>query len=284
MLKIKKIKTLFLLFLITLVFVSVGNQASVNPGTWEYFPYGFLLTICLVGMYKGLTLALIFSAIAVFIHAFRDVYLIIATAKLSIFPVVDLFWLISYPLTGFIVSKFSEELEDVENKFEEYAERIDELIIFDEITGFDNVKRFHLDFASEVSRARRYDFDLSLMMIKIEHYDELGEIYGAYVKEDILKKVADILKNNLREVDKKARIKEDELAIILPQTSKKDAITLLKRLDERLHELKTPHTGTSPGFNLSFKFGLVSYPEDGETASILEEKARMELTRVKLPK
>lgn len=114
-----------------------------------------------------------------------------------------------------------------------YHEEIYRLTTIDGLTQIFN-KRYFLDTLDrEISRCRRYERDLSLVMFDIDHFksvnDERGHLAGDYV----LKALADLVKTRIRREDVLARFGGEEFAVVLPEVDLRGA----KKFAEKIRRL-----------------------------------------------
>lgn len=88
----------------------------------------------------------------------------------------------------------------------------------------------------EISRAKRYKRSLSLIMCDIDHFKEYNDKYGHLAGDNALKKVAGIIKKNVRETDLVARYGGEEFAILLIEAGPKEAESVAKRIKTLTNE------------------------------------------------
>ena len=96
--------------------------------------------------------------------------------------------------------------------------RLAEQAITDGLTGLFNHRHFNEHLRQEVTTARRYGQELSLMMVDVDDFRTFNDRFGHPQGDRVLAELADILRNCTRnEVDILARYGGDELMVILPQ-------------------------------------------------------------------
>jgi diguanylate cyclase (GGDEF)-like protein len=151
-------------------------------------------------------------------------------------------------------------------------QKMEELTIVDELTGIYNYRYFAQKLENELKRAKRYHQKLSLIMIDIDSFKECNDSYGHLFGNLVLKKLADVIKGCVRDVDIFARYGGEEFVIILPQTTKSQA----KMIGERIRicvesnifkDEKNLHSA-----HLTVSLGVSCYPESGETTEDLIKK------------
>jgi len=82
----------------------------------------------------------------------------------------------------------------------------------------------------EIVRAHRYNFQLSMLLLDIDHFKNVNDIYGHYIGDLVLKSLGHLLLKNVRETDIVARYGGEEIAVITPHTSAPAAADLAERL------------------------------------------------------
>jgi diguanylate cyclase (GGDEF)-like protein/PAS domain S-box-containing protein len=92
-------------------------------------------------------------------------------------------------------------------------------------------RRALFDFLdAEIHRVRRYGDALSVIMFDIDHFKDVNDDHGHAVGDRVLVAIAEIVREELRSMDRLARHGGDEFLIIAPNTSGAKAVTLAERL------------------------------------------------------
>ncbi|MFC1549141.1 GGDEF domain-containing protein [Candidatus Omnitrophota bacterium] len=161
----------------------------------------------------------------------------------------------------------------------ELYEQVQELSIIDGLTEV-YLRRYLMDrLEEEVDRARRLGLTFSIGMVDVDHFKNCNDKHGHLVGDAVLKKIAEKLKNSVREVDMIARYGGEEFCVVLPETPKKLAMTVAERLRKSVEskELKA----FDESIKMTVSVGIASYPEDGEEVNTLIEKADTALYKAK---
>lgn len=123
----------------------------------------------------------------------------------------------------------------------------------DYLTGLSNRRYFIEKAEMELSRHDRYGGDISLMMFDIDHFKQINDLYGHSTGDLVLKKIADITIETLREIDIIGRIGGEEFAVLLPETGLEEAIAVAERLRIEIENGEIVlNEGLSPRFSASF--------------------------------
>jgi diguanylate cyclase (GGDEF)-like protein len=89
----------------------------------------------------------------------------------------------------------------------------------DPLTGLKNRRTFDDDLRREVARSNRHRTPGALLMIDLDHFKHVNDNFGHPAGDRLIKEVAAILRERVRESDVLARLGGDEFAVILPNTS-----------------------------------------------------------------
>lgn len=88
----------------------------------------------------------------------------------------------------------------------------------------------------EFSRARRYQYQLSCVLVEIDRLGTLGDLHGSAVREQVEAAVADLLNRHSRACDFCGRL-GDRFVLVLPHTDATGAELLAQRLHDRVASL-----------------------------------------------
>lgn len=152
---------------------------------------------------------------------------------------------------------------------------IAELAVKDGLTElFDHVT-FYKQLDVEIIRHKRYNTEVSIMMIDIDDFKICNDRYGHQTGDRILVEIAAILQKTSRKLDLCARYGGEEFAMILPQTDYQRAY----RLGERLRKLVAQHFAHSSHVTISA--GIATCPTHAKSTKALIRKADKALYHAK---
>jgi len=103
------------------------------------------------------------------------------------------------------------------NQITEEALYLEENIQKDGLTGLYNRAFFDEQISQEIQRARRYEWNLALIMLDIDFFKKINDTYGHQTGDVVLKELANILTQIVRNSDIVCRYGGEEFAIIMPQ-------------------------------------------------------------------
>jgi diguanylate cyclase (GGDEF)-like protein len=98
-----------------------------------------------------------------------------------------------------------------------YHEEIYRLSTVDGLTQIFNKRYFAETLERELSRARRYDRPLALLMFDLDHFKKCNDTHGHRTGDYVLREIADLVRTRARKVDIVARYGGEEFAVILPE-------------------------------------------------------------------
>jgi diguanylate cyclase (GGDEF)-like protein/PAS domain S-box-containing protein len=132
----------------------------------------------------------------------------------------------------------------------------------DFLTGLPNRSHFFTTAQKELARCRRYNEPLSIGMIDLDHFKMINDTYGHEVGDEVLKKVAEVCLQTLRESDTIGRLGGEEFAVLWTETGRDQAIEAAERLRLAIDTAKLPvEHGLPVQFTASIGVATLS-PED----------------------
>lgn len=100
----------------------------------------------------------------------------------------------------------------------------------DALTGCANRRNFMRHIEQERDRSGRYNFDMCVLSLDIDHFKRINDTHGHAAGDEVLKHFASIIQSNLRQVDRLGRLGGEEFSILLPQTSAEGGAMMAERL------------------------------------------------------
>ncbi len=156
---------------------------------------------------------------------------------------------------------------------------VQQLAIFDDLTGVFN-RRHLLDLSEhEFKRAQRFGRKLSLVMMDIDHFKQVNDTHGHPVGDEVLRIIAERCQQNIRNVDVLGRFGGEEFVILLPETMLSEAVHITERLCSQIGDL--PIETSIGSINLTASFGIACYSADVEDLYALLRNADVALYSAK---
>ncbi|TMI81634.1 MAG: sensor domain-containing diguanylate cyclase [Bacillati bacterium ANGP1] len=138
-------------------------------------------------------------------------------------------------------------------------EQLKEIAATDALTGLANRRSFLGRLVAEISRARRKESFLSVVLIDLDGFKDINDTFGHAKGDEALIRVAESLTRGIRASDLAARIGGDEFVLLLPEATEGQAGEILGRFCGL--KVPVPQQESSP--TLTFSWGIAAFPEDG---------------------
>lgn len=156
-----------------------------------------------------------------------------------------------------IISYESEELKLLSHQFKNLSN-------IDDLTGIANRRKFIQRLSEEYQYAGKSGETISLLMIDVDYFKNYNDTYGHGAGDECLKRVAQaMIKQCNRSSDLAARYGGEEFMLLLPNTSKQDALHISDKLNLSINQLGIEHLA-SPLKNLTISIGLVAFSYNPE--------------------
>lgn len=154
----------------------------------------------------------------------------------------------------------------LKREIQKAQEKLKEMSIRDELTKLYNHRYFKEALETEVARAKRYETDLVLGMMDLDHFKQINDKYGHPAGDMVLSEIGKMLKEYIRQSDLICRYGGEEFAIILPNTRAENAQNVCERframVAERLFEYH------SMKFRITVSMGIASYSRSIDQSSM----------------
>jgi diguanylate cyclase (GGDEF)-like protein len=158
--------------------------------------------------------------------------------------------------------------------------KVEELTVIDEHTGLFNARHLRNVLKREIDRARRFGHPVAVIFLDLDHFKQVNDVHGHQNGSLLLREVGHLVSSNLRTVDVPVRYGGDEFVVLLPETSKDQAMSIAERLRRSLDN----HAFLAEqGLNLRMtaSFGVAAFPDDALNEEEMLRRADMAMYRVK---
>jgi diguanylate cyclase (GGDEF)-like protein len=155
------------------------------------------------------------------------------------------------------INSFASRLDAAYKELESTNARLKETSFKDEVTGLYNRRFFSLRLEEELSRYRRFNHPVSVVLLDLDGFKSVNDSLGHAVGDDTLRDVAQILMKHSRGINVVSRYGGDEFAVLLVETSKAGARLYADRIREVVAKYPFSH-----GKILTASFGVASLPDD----------------------
>ncbi len=148
--------------------------------------------------------------------------------------------------------------------------------IFDHTTGLYNRGMLLKMFDAQLNLAFRHKHPASVVMMKLDDFDEYIGLNGQLFGNKLLRDMARFLMEHCRRSDIIGRVSEDAIVIVLPHTQRDQAVALCAKLRALLAERRPINVG-NPAQTPTFSAGISTYPHDSDVVHVLLKKAEAAL-------
>ena len=157
------------------------------------------------------------------------------------------------------VGYLTEVFNHMVARLREGRQELERLSITDGLTGLYNRRYLIEQLANEVSRSRRGLHGFAVLMVDVDNFKDYNDTNGHLAGDEVLVRVAAILREATREVDWAARYGGEEFLVLLPETGMDGAVEVAERVRSRLAR------ETFAGGRITVSFGVATFPEFGES-------------------
>ncbi len=148
-----------------------------------------------------------------------------------------------------------------------YYENVVRDTIYDKLTGLFNRTYFDETFAQQLSLAKRYNTDLTILFLDIDNFKEVNDTHGHLAGDEVLKQTASIINLEKRDSDIAARFGGEEFILLMSHTDSINAFILAERIRNEIEQHPFSHKDNT--FRITISGGLASYPLNADNPSQL---------------
>ena len=141
-------------------------------------------------------------------------------------------------------------------------ELVSEQAVTDELTGLANNRAFRDKMEKEAARATRFGHELSLLIVDLDDFKRVNDVYGHLQGDEVLRAAAAILRAESRGIDEPARYGGEEFVVALPETDHKGAVEVAERIRAQLAERVVPLLEGRGEVSVTASIGVATIPDD----------------------
>lgn len=154
-----------------------------------------------------------------------------------------------------------DDLAAINTTLSERNQELARASVTDSLTGLYNRKHLMETLTKEMTRGRRHQHRCSVLMIDIDHFKHYNDSFGHLAGDEVLTKLAGLLKESIRSSDYAARYGGEEFLVMLPETELDGAVEFAERIRARI---ATQPFGDGHQ-RITVSIGVARSREDGET-------------------
>jgi diguanylate cyclase (GGDEF)-like protein len=160
------------------------------------------------------------------------------------------------------INTFAMRLDAAYRELETTNAKLKETSFKDEVTGLYNRRFFSLRLEEEISRFRRFNHPVSVVVLDLDGFKSVNDEFGHAVGDETLRELGQILMKHSRGINVVSRYGGDEFAVLLVETSKSGARLYADRIRQVVATFPYSH-----GKRVTASFGVASLPDDEASTS-----------------
>jgi len=147
-------------------------------------------------------------------------------------------------------------------------ENLERLATFDWLTGLYNRRTILGKLGELVNLVNRYKEDFSLILLDIDHFRKVNDRHGHLTGDEVLEKIAALIRGNIRDTDMPGRYGGEEFVIILPRTNLSSAWVAAERLRSIIEKAEMKDSAGNV-FAVTVSQGLVGWERNDDAGSLV---------------
>jgi len=131
-------------------------------------------------------------------------------------------------------------------------------------------KRYLLPkLGTQIHDAEQNDQPLSVFIFDIDHFKHYNDSQGHLAGDEVLRMVGALVKGEVREEDTAARYGGEEFVVVLPNTTKENALAMAEKIRRKLESHAFPNAASQPLGAVTISGGVATFGDDGRTTNEL---------------
>lgn len=179
------------------------------------------------------------------------------------------------------VAQLSGVFNGMVQRLREGREELERLSVTDELTGLANRRRLTTELEREIQRSERHKRTCAVLMLDVDKFKHFNDTYGHPAGDAVLKRLAQVLRDSVREVDTVARYGGEEFLVILPETATEGAAVMAERIRANTERDRFTPEGSLAELSVTVSIGYAVFPEHANSPSTMIEAADQALYRSK---
>src|SRR4051812_33591185 len=155
------------------------------------------------------------------------------------------------------------ELDRINETLRKKNDELELLSTTDSLTGLSNHRSLMKRLDDEVARFRKERKGFSVLVGDVDHFKQYNDAFGHPAGDEVLQRIADIMRESTRKNDCCARYGGEEFVIVLPDTAAADALDTAEHIRARVAAKKFS------GRKMTLSIGVATFPEDADDAEAI---------------
>ena len=179
------------------------------------------------------------------------------------------------------LSQLTGVFNDMVRRLREGRAELERVSVTDELTGLANRRRLVTELDRELRRSDRTGHPFSILMLDVDRFKKFNDTWGHPAGDGVLKRLANTLRDCVRDVDTVARYGGEEFTVLLPETPVAEAARVAERIRAATEKDRFTPEGSTTVVSVTVSIGYAVYPENGRAQEPLIEAADQALYRSK---
>ncbi len=173
---------------------------------------------------------------------------------------------------GFSLNMVKQKIVDKLEKVQKSLEKTEKIAATDALTKLYNRTFFESMFKVYIDEARNGNLHLSILLMDIDHFKMVNDTYGHLVGDQVIKYVALVIRNSLRNSDIAVRYGGDEILVVLTGTPIDAAIKIAERMRNAIKKLVSLTTADDQKITVSLtvSIGCTALTDADQPVSLFE--------------
>lgn len=158
----------------------------------------------------------------------------------------------------------------------EHIDELRDLVNIDALTGLFNHRYFYADLSNKMEKAKANNAPVSLLFMDIDDFKVYNDLYGHTSGDDVLRRISNIITDNLGTEFVACRYGGEEFAILMYNTEEPEAMKVAANLCDKIAD--EPFYGQEylPTENLTVSVGVSEYPGKAKDSNELVVQAELD--------
>lgn len=233
--------------------------------------FGMMMSIYFTGIMAGIVLDAMCIFIYVSIGLYRNFFLGVPFGN-HIYA-----WVFIILYQSFVVGMLHKYVYSLQEHHDKLLNEYKDLVTIDGVTRLDNEKAFIQELSQLMSISRRNNLPLTLMIIRIHHFQQINRIIGPVKMQEVVRSLSESISSLLRQGDKCFALDSRDTFASLLFTNHSGAEVAKERLKNEIRLINLKMINKDINVNVEIKIGLLEYDKDKHDILSLKELAEKEL-------
>lgn len=173
---------------------------------------------------------------------------------------------------GVAFDEMASELQSRDQQLRDALERMRAQAVTDDLTGLFNRRHLWNVLEAELSRARRKNAPIAVMLFDIDHFKQLNDQWGHEAGDLVLQSLAQVVRRVVRGTDIVARHGGEEFVVVMPEAGEDVALLRARQLRSRVAEMNLSYRG-NPLNGITISIGVAISRDSSQSGDSLVREA-----------